>query len=72
MLTAVHFTIICYAASEETPGLISVAKNTASSSVMCLTNIGRCWVQRKFGRFSFSAGIRSVLNIFHDLCVRWA
>ena len=42
MLTAVHFITIRCAASAATPGLISVAKNTASSSVMCLTNIDRC------------------------------
>ena len=47
-------------------------KNTASSSVMCLTNIDRCWVQRKFGQFSFSVGIRSVRNMFHGSCMRWA
>ena len=72
MLTAVHFTTICYAASVETPGLINAVKNTASSSVMCLTNIDRCWVQRKFGQFSFSVGIRSVRNMFHGSCMRWA
>ena len=62
----------CYAVSAETPGLINAVKNTARSSVMCLTNIGRYWVQRKFERFSFSVVIRSVRNIFHNSCVRWA
>lgn len=60
------------AASAATPGLINAVKNTARSSVMCLTNIGRCWVQRKFERFSFSVDTRSVRNIFHNSCVRWA
>ena len=72
MSTVAHFTTICYAASAAMPGLISVVKNTASSSVMCLTNIDRCWVQRKFGQFSFSVGIRSVRNMFHGSCMRWA
>ena len=66
------FTTICYAASAAMLGLINVIKNTVSSSVMCLTNIGRCWVQRKFERFLFSVDIRSALNIFRDSCVRWA
>lgn len=69
---AVHFTTICCAASAAMLGLINVIKNTVSSSVMCLTNIGRCWVQRKFERFLFSVDIRSALNIFSDSCVRWA
>ena len=72
MLTEVHFITTYCAASAATPGLINAVKNTARSSVMCLTNIGRCWVQRKFERFSFSVDTRSVRNIFHNSCVRWA
>ena len=72
MLTAVHFTTICYAASAATPGLINVIKNTVSSSVMCLTNIGRCWVQRKFERFLFSVDTKSARNMFRDSCVKLA
>lgn len=38
----------------------------------CLMNIIRCWAGRKFGRFSFSVGIKSVRNMSHGSCVRWA
>ena len=72
MLIAVHFTTICYAASAATLGLINAVKNTVSSSVMCLTNIGRCWVQRKFERFLFSVDTKSARNMFRDSCVKWA
>ena len=72
MLTAVHSTTICYAASAATLGLINVIKNTVSSSVMCLTNIGRCWGQRKFERFLFSVDTKSARNMFRDSCVKLA
>lgn len=71
MLTAVHFTTICFAASVKMLGLKSAVKNTVGSSVMYLTNIIGCSAQRKSGRSLLNADTTSVLRILHGSCARW-
>ena len=71
MLTAVHFTTICFAASVKMLGLKSAVKNTVGSSVMYLTNIIGCSAQRKSGRSLLNADTTSVLRILHVSCARW-
>ena len=70
MLTAVHFTTICFAASVKMLGLKSAVKNTVGSSVMYLTNIIGCSAQRKSGRSLLNADTTSVLRILHVSCAR--